>query len=164
MLLLPYWHRFLPLFQRISDNLCRIPFADPLHTMLIHNSTLIPLVHSMFQWASVWVLCGALMHSGCPVSLSIPHRPFGVQARWKEAFKGFPMNPVSKGSVHWFQFGALPSSSLFGQRYLLHISGVNTDIRERFSAPYSLFTRAPTDKVSGLSDRPIVFYTFISVG
>ena len=96
MLLLPYWHRFLPLFQRISDNLCRIHFAGPSHTMLIHNSTLITLVHSMFQWASVWVLCGALMHSGCPVSLSIPHRSFGVQAGWKGAFKGFPMNPAPK--------------------------------------------------------------------
>ena len=104
------------------------------------------------------------MHSGCPVSLSIPHRPFGVQDRWKEDFKGFPRNPVAKGSVHWFQFGALPSSSLFSQRYLLYISGINTDIRKRFSAPYLLLTRAPTYKVSELSDVPIVFYTFISVG
>ena len=104
------------------------------------------------------------MHSGCPVSLSIPHRPFGVQARWKEAFKGFPMNLAPKGSVHWFRFGALPSSPLFSEQYLLYISGINTDIRERFSSPYSLFTRAPTDKVSGLSDGPILLHTFISVG
>ena len=104
------------------------------------------------------------MHSDCLVSLLIPHRPFSIQACWKEAFKGFPRNPASKGSVHWFQFGALPSSSLFCQRYLLYISGINTDIRKRFSEPYLLLTRAPTYKVSGLSDGPIMFYTFISVG
>ena len=164
MLLLPYWHRFLPLFQRISDNLCRIPFADPLHSMLIHNSTLIPLVHSMFQWASVWVLCGAFMHSDCLVSLLIPHRPFSIQACWKEAFKGFPRNPAAKGSVYWFQFGALPSSSLFSQWYLLHISHITTGIQKRSSAPYLLFTCAPTDKVLGLSEGPIPSYTFISWG
>ena len=78
MLLLPYWHRILLHFQRISDNPCRIPFAYPFPTYSVHTQTLVSSAHSMLQWASVWVLCGALMHSGCPVSLSIPHRPFGV--------------------------------------------------------------------------------------